>query len=771
MATATHASDVGSARSALHAIPPDLPREDWVRVVMAAQAAGFSREDVEEWSSAGASFDARSFGDVWRSCDPLGKVGAGTLFHMAGEFGWKRRLSGLTTPAASAGRATRPQERTKSPAPSQGIAAQVWQRLSPATAEHGYIVAKDGVPDGLRVVPEGDPLRISGLSMAGALAVPVVPLAGGDPVSIQFIAPPEMAAQWKALGKPGKLNLPGAKVGGAYIVSDDGSLTSGGTIFVVEGVGQAWACWKATGHPAVVAFGWSRVRTVAEELRKRDPDARLVLVPDAGKEVDAEKIAVELGAEVVTMPEGSPPNFDANDYAQAEGSDALGLLLSQASKVEPELRPATWSVVPIDDLDTAVLPPQAWVWDGYIPAGELTLLGAHGGTGKSTVTLMLAVAVAVGLPLFGVNTTPAPVVFFSAEDSADVVRRRVQIVMRSMGVNAGDLVGRLQVLDATSAPELAGPQWQGDGEAAGRTGFGLTATGADLRNFLADLPAPLLIVDNASDTMAGNENARPEVRAFVRHLVHMVRPRGGAVLLLAHVDKGTSRGERAGGSEAYSGSTAWHNSARSRLFMSRDKETGGLLLEHQKANLGPLRELLRLAWPADGLPTLEEPLSGVVQAAAANRHRQALLRLIHEFTQRGEFVSTATTSRTHAGKLLRPAHGFPAGLQDSRLFELLRAAERQGLIVRMQYRGTDRKQRERWQLTQQGAESAGITDFAATAATAATAVVTALPALGEASPGEPAATAATSPPGGTGGIERTHAGAKPATLQAAGVVP
>ncbi|NZA00579.1 hypothetical protein H0I39_19675 [Ottowia beijingensis] len=38
---------------------------------------------------------------------------------------------------------------------------------------------------------------------------------------------------------------------------------------------------------------------------------------------------------------------------------------------------------------------------------------------------------------------------------------------------------------------------------------------------------------------------------------------------------------------------------------------------------------------------------------------KALLRLIAEFTERGEHVTTATTSRTHAAKLLCNEPGYP----------------------------------------------------------------------------------------------------------------
>ena len=104
---------------------------------------------------------------------------------------------------------------------------------------------------------------------------------------------------------------------------------AGGTAYLCEGIGQAWACWKATGHASVVCFGWGRVRGIAATLRKRDPSATLVVVPDVGKESDAETIAREIHGFVATMPDGWDQNADVNDYAQREGFDSLEYILAR----------------------------------------------------------------------------------------------------------------------------------------------------------------------------------------------------------------------------------------------------------------------------------------------------------------------------------------------------------------------------------------------------------------------------------------------------------
>ena len=714
--------DLDRARDALQAIPPDLPRDDWVRAGMAAHAAGLDFDEFDAWSTGASNYDARDARDTWRSFRDGKGLGPGTLFYMAAQHGYSAGNNRDLAMAASA--PGRPQA-TPARVRAGMSAAEVWKRCTPAAASHGYIEAKQGISDGLRVVPVGDPLRIAGASVAGWVVVPVVPVGAVEPVSLQFIPPP---------GAGKKLNLPGAPVAGVFIVGD---MLAGGTAFLCEGIGQAWACWKATGLAAVVCFGWGSVRRVAAELRERDASARLVLVPDVGKEAEAESIAREVAAHFVTMPGGWPANADVNDLAKRDGANALEVLLSNARK--PDAGPLPFAVVPFADLATAEPALPAFVWEGLIPAGHVTLLSAHGGTGKSMIALMLAVSVALGLPLFGIPTRRGNALFYSGEDGAGLLRYRLLQICRALDVSVDDLAGRLFILDATDDDPTLFTEETNAGRREGMT----TGTYAGLREFVGAHAVSLVVVDNASDAFDASEIDRARVRGFMRALARIARERDAGVLLLAHVDKGTSRGER-DDSEGYSGSTAWHNSARSRLFMSRDKE-GTLTIKHQKCNVAKLHEPVRLTWPEGGIPRLDESFGPVVQDIADRGQTKALLKLIAEFTERGEFIGTATTSRTHAAKLLHQEPTYPK-LKPGEVFNLLRRAERAGHLDRVLYKGTDRKPRERWQVTADGTAFVGI--GAATAATAATLEVTAP----SAEPAKPAATAATSLPGGVGEI-------------------
>ncbi|OYY21919.1 MAG: DNA primase [Sphingobacteriia bacterium 35-40-8] len=399
-------TDTDRARDALYSIPADLPRDDWVKAGMAAHAAGIDFDAFNDWSAGAGNYDARAARDTWHSFKPGKGVGAGTLFKLAADNGWRM---GEAKPQRQAPAQTRPVEPPRQPAPGMSP-ADVWSRCEAATVQHPYIVAKQaaGVPlDGLRVVPAGDALRIGGERMAGALVVPVI-RADGCISSLQFIAPPDVAERLKAKGKPGKLNLPGCPVQGSFTV---GELLPGGVAYIVEGIGAAWSCWQATGAAAVVCFGSGRMRAVAAELRQQDPSARLVLVPDTGKEEQAQAIAKEVNALVVTMPPGWPQNSDVNDLAQREGNDALAALLESATAPpQPEPR---YKLLGADDLRN--LPALAWRVRGVLPAVGLAGLYGPSASGKSFLALDMAAAIAEGRRWFDCRVEAAPVVYAALE--------------------------------------------------------------------------------------------------------------------------------------------------------------------------------------------------------------------------------------------------------------------------------------------------------------------------------------------------------------------
>lgn len=415
------------ARDALHAIPPDCDRAAWVKTGMAFHAAGGDFDTFNDWSAGADSYNAQAARATWRSFKTApGGVGAGALFGMARDHGWTEGAQQTARPFEAPSKPASQPEPQRKPAP--GMAAtDVWNRCQPATNNHPYLVQKGaaGVPlQALRVVPDSDPLRIMGESMAGALVVPCMAL-DGSLSTLQLIPPPDVAARLKAAGKPGKLNLPGHSVQGWFTV---GEVVPGGLVYVVEGIGQAWAVWQATGAAAVVAFGAGNMGKVAAALRQNDDAARLVICPDRGKEQDAHKIAADTGAAVACLPECEPDNFDVGDLFQRDGFDVLAALLESAT-MPPVSYPV--SVAFADELPDQYDPPDELI-EGVLTSGDGSILYGDSNSGKTFLVIDMAAAVARGVAWMGRRTEPGLVVYLAAESPASV-RGRLQAYQKHHG--------------------------------------------------------------------------------------------------------------------------------------------------------------------------------------------------------------------------------------------------------------------------------------------------------------------------------------------------
>ena len=352
-------TDIARALSALCHLDPAMPIDQWHAAGRAAIAAGLSIDDVDFWSSAATNYRGRR--DVEMQFSKVtadGGTTEATLFRMALDAGWQDTTKGQQS-RQGARQAMRPTPKLKPPEETAArpnlAASDLWARCEQATGAHGYIVAKRGTPDGLRIVGAGDTATVAGQSVAGWLVVPVRSL-DGELRTLQLIPPP---------GQGKKLNLPGASFGdGLFVVGD---VAKSARVFIVEGIGQAWALHRATGCAAVVAFGAGRMATVAQALRARHQSLPLVVVPDRGKESQAAAIARVIGGAWIELPADTPENYDANDYAAEYGDVALSALLAQA-----KTQPLRYRLLRADEVADA--PPLHWMVRGVLPAAGLAAL-------------------------------------------------------------------------------------------------------------------------------------------------------------------------------------------------------------------------------------------------------------------------------------------------------------------------------------------------------------------------------------------------------------
>jgi RecA-family ATPase len=279
------------------------------------------------------------------------------------------------------------------------------------------------------------------------------------------------------------------------------------------------------------------------------------------------------------------------------------------------------------------IPPRSWLVKDLIPDRQVTILSGDGGVGKSLLAKQLAVAVVTATDWIGTVPEPGPIIYFSAEDDRDEIHRRLADIIAVQSLDFRDFNWFHLVLLAGKDAVLAIPN--------SRTGtICPTSLFVALVDKIGRIKPRLLILDNLADVFVGNENSRPEARQFIGLLRGIAIDHALAVLLIAHPSlTGISTGS------GTSGSTAWSNSVRSRLYLEKPKADGDVnidpdlrVLRVMKTNYGPPGTEIRLRWENGRFRLDAAPGSFDKLAANLNADR-VFLELVGKFKAEGRDVS------------------------------------------------------------------------------------------------------------------------------------
>lgn len=332
-------------------------------------------------------------------------------------------------------------------------------------------------------------------------------------------------------------------------------------------------------------------------------------------------------------------------------------------------------------------PVQPFIIPGWLPERVVTLFSAHGGAGKSFISLYVAICIAVGRHPFqtGEAIPRKRVVVYSAEDNTIVLQGRVRRYLDFMKIPSADLEDWLLLLDATSCENVLFK--------SERDGCVTTTRFDWLADTIHAFNADLLIFDNASDALDANENDRAAVRQFFSAL----RRLEVTVLLLAHVDAASSLAKPKD-AKGYSGSTAWNNSARSRWYLVKDDL--GLTISQPKVNYAASGS--QVTWRWDGEYQVFTVTGCYDQAIVGARFRSTLLRLIADVLDEGANISLYPTATNNPFKLIKDRSGFPRGLERDALTQEITAWRTEGLAAIESYSQSNRSTGKRLALTDAG---------------------------------------------------------------------
>jgi RecA-family ATPase len=330
-------------------------------------------------------------------------------------------------------------------------------------------------------------------------------------------------------------------------------------------------------------------------------------------------------------------------------------------------------------------PTRDWHVQGLIPAREITLLSGDGGTGKSLLALQLAVASAAGTDWVGTFPSQGPVLFVSAEDDLEELHRRLATIVRAKALELVTL-DNLEILPLAGWDAvLAAPQRR-DGPLSETPLFKAIRAETEARR------PNLLILDTLADLFGGDEIKRPHARQFISLLRGLAIEFSLTIVLLSHPSlSGMTSGA------GTSGSTAWSNSVRLRLYLERPKASGGdgrdddvRILTTKKANYGRAGDERVLRW-RDGVFVLHG--TGRADDLKANAEDEAaFLEILADFARSRRHVSDKKSNAFAPAQFSQHprAKGLSPGCLNSAMQRLF-AARR----IHNETSGPPSKQRER----------------------------------------------------------------------------
>ena len=316
---------------------------------------------------------------------------------------------------------------------------------------------------------------------------------------------------------------------------------------------------------------------------------------------------------------------------------------ADAESDQNETESDTEAPLPFVDMshwDEMPAPPRQWAVHNRVPMRQPTLLSGEGAVGKSILELQLCVAHVLGRDWIGSMPEPGPAIYIGAEDDTDELHRRLEIIVAHYGATFADLInGGLNLLSFADSEMLLGVPDRHNRITPTPLLNQLLKTAADIR--------PKHIgIDTSADAFSGNEIDRTQARQFIAMLRKLAITADGSVVLLSHPSlTGINSGS------GLSGSTAWHNSVRARMYLKSPEPEEGEQpdtdlreLVCKKNNYGPVSESVVLRY-REGLFVLENNRSTLDQLAHERRVDDAFLNVLKKLNEQNRPCSP----NKHAG--------------------------------------------------------------------------------------------------------------------------
>ena len=213
--------------------------------------------------------------------------------------------------------------------------------------------------------------------------------------------------------------------------------------------------------------------------------------------------------------------------------------------------------------DLLNIPPRQWVHGTDALKGEVTMVPAPGGVGKSSTVLVMLLSMVTGRALLGRETYGKhKAMLWSGEDGRVEIGRRLSAAMKHYKITEEDIGDRLHIVTHDDLPLTVAHENQK--QAQGQPTLVVNKTDVDyLIGYMRDNGIEVAAFDPLVEAHQLDENNNSHAHMVMQAFKKVALMASAAVILVHHVGKGSLRDDSKGDpADAARGATAFINAAR-----------------------------------------------------------------------------------------------------------------------------------------------------------------------------------------------------------------
>ena len=363
-----------------------------------------------------------------------------------------------------------------------------------------------------------------------------------------------------------------------------------GAVFVCEGEKDADNLHKL-GYNAVSGEDGAGVKKWHKEYTEQLRGRAVAIFQDnddVGKAYAQETAAALYGVassvqvlDISTVWPEIPEHGDVSDliaWARERACELIAQLIATAPKWEPAVDPFLSCFKSLDGFEEQEA---TWLVPGWVPEGQITLLAADGGVGKTSVWVNVIAAISSGkrciLDPIDHQRKPQRVAFLTTEDS---VRKKLKKKLRLAGADTANILS---------------PDFASDKEGVLR---GLKFGSNEMERFIRHFRPSLCVFDPVQgfippDVNMGSRNA---MRDCMAPLISLGEETGTTFLVVCH----TNKRPKAWGRDRIADSADLWDVSRSVMMAGYTEDEGVRYLSNEKNNYTTLQDTLLFSIDGNG---------------------------------------------------------------------------------------------------------------------------------------------------------------------------